>query len=442
MWEDLSLKAIKIICSVRQDLNLWHKSIKLDLSKYLCQWASATNFCSKIGTTGRSTRISWVSTRTRSSARRIIYEGKGSPRYSKTKNSWIGWDEESSRTTNRRILCTKIERKTWDNTKAYFINEGYARTEKFHEWFRINSRSGIKLQSEIVIRFQSTCNDSKFSFHAEPRQTRTSSTTRRLSTKDKVLRNTQIRSMHEMREIKRAQEQRIGDISVQKLRENHETNQQPTSQLQLMQDHSFPVSPWWFRVLVLCSAATKDCRLTHGFNLDYRKTFFEINFLRLIHPDIILKEFNLTAWKETEKQFLKQKGRRLNSRKWRQTKSRHNSNADICDKTVDYEFHNTGGLTAERHGRTAKTANIGIAIRQIPWFTFIFILENSIQKSSDYLFWFSIGSNVVDQGGGDGWFIERNWSPRDPFLERNFPILRSWTRRLPLLWARSSRIPN
>ena len=59
-------------------------------------------------------------------------------------------------------------------------------------------------------------------------------------------------------------------------------------------------------VLALCSAATKDCRLTHGINLDDRKTFLEINSLRLIHPEIILKEFNLTTCKETEKQSLKQ----------------------------------------------------------------------------------------------------------------------------------------
>ena len=31
-------------------------------------------------------------------------------------------------------------------------------------------------------------------------------------------------------------------------------------------------------------AATEDCRLTHGITLDYRKTFLEINFLRLTHP--------------------------------------------------------------------------------------------------------------------------------------------------------------
>ena len=76
------------------------------------------------------------------------------------------------------------------------------------------------------------------------------------------------------------------------------------------------------------------------------------------------------------------------SHKWRQTKSRHNSNADICNKTVDYEFYNGRGITAEQHGRTAKTANIGTAIRQIPQSTIIVGEESTIQNSSDYLFWF------------------------------------------------------
>ena len=58
---------------------------------------------------------------------------------------------------------------------------------------------------------------------------------------------------------------------------------------------------------------TKDCRLTHGINLDYRKTLWEINFLRSIHPEVILKEFNLTTCKETEKQSLKLEGRRLST---------------------------------------------------------------------------------------------------------------------------------
>ena len=57
-----------------------------------------------------------------------------------------------------------------------------------------------------------------------------------LSMKEKVLRNTLIRNMHEMREIQRAQELRVDEVSVQKLRENHETIQQLTSQLQQMQE--------------------------------------------------------------------------------------------------------------------------------------------------------------------------------------------------------------
>ena len=42
--------------------------------------------------------------------------------------------------------------------------------------------------------------------------------------------------IHEMREMKRAQELRVDEFSVQKLRESHETIQQLTSQMQEMQE--------------------------------------------------------------------------------------------------------------------------------------------------------------------------------------------------------------
>ena len=64
-WEDLFLKVIKITCSVRQDLNLWDKSIKVDLSMR-----------SRIGITGRSSWIYFISKRTSSTTRRIFSEGK------------------------------------------------------------------------------------------------------------------------------------------------------------------------------------------------------------------------------------------------------------------------------------------------------------------------------------------------------------------------------
>ena len=97
------------------------------------------------------------------------------------------------------------------------------------------------------------------------------------------------------------------------------------------------------------------------------------------------KEFNLKTCKENEKQFLEPEDC---SHKWRQIKSRHNSNADICNNTVDYEFYNAGGITAELHGRTAKTANIGIAVRQIPYSTKLFLcwkirFKNQVTTCSD-----------------------------------------------------------
>ena len=43
--------------------------------------------------------------------------------------------------------------------------------------------------------------------------------------KEKALRETQLRGMHEMGEMKRAQELRVDEFSVQMLKESHETKQ-------------------------------------------------------------------------------------------------------------------------------------------------------------------------------------------------------------------------
>ena len=64
----------------------------------------------------------------------------------------------------------------------------------------------------------------------------------------------------------------------------------------------------------------------------------------------------------------------------------HNSNADICKKAVGHEFIVAGGDSAEFYGRTAKTANIGIAFRHIHYPTIILGVEDRIRKPSDHLF--------------------------------------------------------
>ena len=180
--------------------------------------------------------------------------------------------EEIKRAQEQRVDEVSVQNwrsKSWDNTKAHFTIAANARTNEFHEWFRRISRSGIKLQWEVVLRFQSTCNDSEFSFHAEPRQT-------------------------------------------------------------LANRHTESI---WITGKRFC------------------KSIFYVWFnRRLFSKD--------SVWRRAKKSRSRPWSRKDEDQahKWRQTKSRHNSNADICNKAVGFEFYNTGGITAERHDRTAKTA--------------------------------------------------------------------------------------
>ena len=48
----------------------------------------------------------------------------------------------------------------------------------------------------------------------------------------------------------------------------------------------------------------KGCRLIYGINQEHRRTFLQINFLRLLHLEIFLKEFHLNTCTEIEKLFL------------------------------------------------------------------------------------------------------------------------------------------
>ena len=93
--------------------------------------------------------------------------------------------------------------------------------------------------------------------------------------KVKALRDTQTGSIHEMGELKRAQELRVDEFSVQKLRQRHDTIQRLTSQIQELQESAncmsdsgefqeveyqitvenfvtFPVNKKSFQVLDLC----------------------------------------------------------------------------------------------------------------------------------------------------------------------------------------------
>ena len=117
---------------------------------------------------------------------------------------------------------------------------------------------------------------------------------------------------------------------MQKLREDHETIQQLISKLQHMQaqmnsmsdsgcfqevesNYSGRLSHVSNQPAMIPSSRSilnRDKRLpldTHGVHLDYR-IFFGNQFSRFSHPEIIIKEFNLTMYKENLEQSHKLQG--------------------------------------------------------------------------------------------------------------------------------------
>ena len=77
------------------------------------------------------------------------------------------------------------------------------------------------------------------------------STTRRIVYEIKTSPKYSNPTMHEKGENKRAQELRVDEASVQKIKENHETTQKLTSQLQQMQEQlSLDMSKMWNQIIV------------------------------------------------------------------------------------------------------------------------------------------------------------------------------------------------
>ena len=285
IWEDLFLKTIKIICSVKQNLKRQEHQVGSlnNCISELQQHAHAP----VIGITGRTSRIHWISTRTSTSTRRIIYEGKGSSRYSDPKEKWR--DLKNFESTNSR-------HKNWEKIMRQYKGSPLSCRKCRRKWI---PRCRIHSQWEIVLLFQSACND-------------------------------------------------------------------PSSRSMLSRDKRLPLDTW----------------STSGL----QKTFLVINFLCLIHPEIIIKEFTLAYHKENEDQINRPQcwghlSKEMTNKIETQFQCR-------CLRECRRPWVRQYCWTFRRtYGLTAKTADIGAAIRQIPHSTVFFVLENNIQESSDYLFW-------------------------------------------------------
>ena len=132
--------------------------------------------------------------------------------------------------------------------------------------------------------------------------------------------------MHEMRENQRAQEHWVDKVSVQKLREIDETIQQLTSQLQQMQEQmNYMNDSGDFQDVEsnysgrLCHVSSQTAMIPSSRSLLSRE--------KRLPLDTCAHKPRSSTWSRKDEDY---------SHKWRQTKSRHNSNADICSKAVGF----------------------------------------------------------------------------------------------------------
>ena len=140
---------------------------------------------------------------------------------------------------NSRVPFSKtLTRQIWEDLFLEVIKIIYSVRQEMNLWDKehqvrsLNNCISELQQQAHAQRLELQDAQHGFFFESRREQVRV----QELSMKEKVLPDTQIRSMHEMGEMQRAHEQRIDEVSVQKWRGNHETTQKLTSQLQQMQE--------------------------------------------------------------------------------------------------------------------------------------------------------------------------------------------------------------
>ena len=169
----------------------------------------------------------------------------------------------------------------------------------------------------------------------------------------------------------------------------------------------FPVNLKWFWVLVLRPAATQDCRVTHGINPEYRKTFFGNQFSTFASP----RDFPQRIQSDGVQRNREAVPSDLQSKVKTSLTSKDGQNYGtipmpmFASRPLTTSCTTSGGLPAETRGRRAKTLNFGITTRQIPLSIIILGVENKIQNTGLKWFWFCVGSYVMDQRSGEGWFL-------------------------------------
>ena len=195
--------------------------------------------------------------------------------------------------------------------------------------------------------------------------------------KEKAIEDTQIGSMHEMGEMRRAQELRVDEFSIQKLSESYETIQRLTSQVQELQERMYYLndSGEFHEAESNCSgknshvpsqpARIPSPRSKHGIHLDYRKTFFFFFCKSTLDARLLTSTSSrnhpcMTPNAAVEAPALISTGKRVAREDERVGSTIPMST--FARRPADYELLCSYGYSTEFYGWAAKTAHIGTSI--------------------------------------------------------------------------------
>ena len=191
---------------------------------------------------------------------------------------------------------------------------------------------------------------------------------------------------------------------------------------------TFPVKLRWFRVLVLRSSATKGWHMESIWITG--KRFFGKQFSTLdSFSRFSSKKFIWRRAKKLTSSLWRSEGKNK-SDKWRRTKLWHNSNADVCDKTFDYEFFKKLVDIPQNYVVGQQRQQISeLQFDRFPDPSSFLVWGNKIQNTGLKWFWFFVGSHVMDRRSGDGRFGGWFKNHCDQFTVMLISwILRCWTR--------------
>ena len=168
---------------------------------------------------------------------------------------------------------------------------------------------------------------------------------------------------------------------------------------------TFPVSLWWFRVLVLCSAATSDLPLDTWNTFGLQENGFGNQFSTLNSPRDHHQGIHPCA-PQRERESVPQ-ATRSGTPIARDDKQNRGiipmptfaGRPSTMSSSILVEFpHNL--LVGQQRQQISE-----LQFDKFPTPHSYLCWKIKIQKSNDYLFWFSIGGYVMDQRSRDGRFI-------------------------------------